>query len=223
MIKNLQTLHYILLGFLKHQNYSGYDLKKVVNHQLGFFNKKESFGKIYRSLEYLVEKKLIKYSEEPSYKRDGTTLRIFSINTEGIKALEEWLKIPLSKLIELDEFNVIIQKSQDKESGVDKFELLSGNIFEFLSIFLIKVFFFGGIYEENKNTFLELIKDFKVNILNKLQPTLDFSEKNLRSTITDPAHKFFLATILFGKQIIESFSLWEEITKELLDEEIKLH
>ncbi|MHA2338084.1 MAG: PadR family transcriptional regulator [Candidatus Hodarchaeales archaeon] len=217
MPKNLQTLHYILLGFLNHQKYSGYDLKKVINHQIGFFYKNESFGTIYRSLDNLAELKLIKYSEEPSNKRDGTLLRIFSITLEGARVLEEWLKIPLSKQIELDEFNVMIPRPEGDEMKIEKFEFLSGNTFEFLSIFLIKVFFLGEIYEKDKITIFNLINDFKLNILQKVQPTLDFSENNLRSTLNEPAHKFFLITLLFGKRILETFSLWEEEVKKILN------
>ena len=80
----------VILGLLSHEDMTGYDIKKRIDGQIGFFWK-GSFGNIYPALASLEEEGLIKRSSKRS--DDSSREKIlYALTAKGKKALLAWLK-----------------------------------------------------------------------------------------------------------------------------------
>lgn len=88
------TTRYILLGFLHHEDMSGYDLKKRMDLSIGHFWN-ASFGQIYPSLRELLAEGLVEQRECASEK--GPNRLVYSITEQGRQALSCWLETPEDK------------------------------------------------------------------------------------------------------------------------------
>ena len=88
------TTRYILLGFLHHEDMSGYDLKKRMDMSISHFWN-ASFGQIYPALRELLVEGLVEQRDCASEK--GPNRLVYSITEQGKQALFVWLKAPEDK------------------------------------------------------------------------------------------------------------------------------
>jgi len=87
---------YIILGFLNHENLTGYEIKKRIDYSLRFFWG-AGFGQIYPTLSQMHEDGLvIKRSDRMGQKLERI---IYSITDEGRKQLKNWLSLPVENEI----------------------------------------------------------------------------------------------------------------------------
>ena len=77
-----------LLGLLNHGPMSGYDLKKMLDHPMGFFWAAQ-MSQIYRELNKLEEKGLVKSVIEPQEKRPDR--KVYQLTKEGQETFLHWL------------------------------------------------------------------------------------------------------------------------------------
>ena len=86
---------FLILGLLSEEPLSGYEIKKIVDIRFSFFWS-ESYGQIYPQLKKLCEDKLI---EELSLDEteNTKTVKKYSITTQGMTELKEWLEEPVEK------------------------------------------------------------------------------------------------------------------------------
>jgi DNA-binding PadR family transcriptional regulator len=78
---------YVILGALRHEPRSGYEIKQLVDTATRFFWA-ASYGQIYPELHRLEENGLVESESAPTGARKR---RIFKITTAGLDALREWL------------------------------------------------------------------------------------------------------------------------------------
>lgn len=83
---------YVILGFLSHEDLTGYDIKKRIDSSLGYFWG-AGFGQIYPTLRLMEENGWVKKRSEIS----GRKLEriIYSITEEGRKQVINWLSLPV--------------------------------------------------------------------------------------------------------------------------------
>jgi DNA-binding PadR family transcriptional regulator len=87
-----------LLGLLNHRPMTGYDLKKMLDHPMGFFWAAQ-MSQIYRELNKLEEKRLVKSEVEPQEKRPDR--KVYQITKEGQETFLHWLNKFPDRLSEL--------------------------------------------------------------------------------------------------------------------------
>ncbi len=88
-------LKYALLGFLKYDPKTGYELKQTMDKSTGhFWHAKQS--QIYTTLKKLEKDKLVHSHPEPQESRPDR--RVYAITESGEEALQEWLLQPVTKL-----------------------------------------------------------------------------------------------------------------------------
>ena len=87
-----------LLGLLDHRPMTGYDLKKMLDHPMGFFWAAQ-MSQIYRELNTLEEKRLVKSEVEPQEKRPDR--KVYQVTKEGHEAFLRWLNKFPDRLSEL--------------------------------------------------------------------------------------------------------------------------
>jgi len=80
---------YILLGILTIKNCSGYDIKNMIDGNVGYFWQ-ESNGQIYPSLKKLEEWRLIERIEEGS--EGAREKKVYAITQEGRRVFQNWLE-----------------------------------------------------------------------------------------------------------------------------------
>ncbi len=77
-----------LLGLLNHRPMTGYDLKKMLDHPMGFFWAAQ-MSQIYRELNKLEEERLVKSEVEPQEKRPDR--KVYQLTKEGRETFLNWL------------------------------------------------------------------------------------------------------------------------------------
>jgi len=77
-----------LLGLLNYNPMTGYDLKKIFDHPMGFFWVAQ-MSQIYRELNKLEKKGLVKSEVEPQEKRPDR--KVYQLTKEGKKTFLDWL------------------------------------------------------------------------------------------------------------------------------------
>ena len=82
---------YVLLGLLKTQPGTGYELRQRIEGSIGFFWS-ESWGQIYPTLRSLAKEKLI--SGEMRAGRGKPDARVYSITRKGREVLRDWVRRP---------------------------------------------------------------------------------------------------------------------------------
>jgi len=88
-------LKFALLGLLKYDPKTGYELKQTMDKSTGhFWHAKQS--QIYTTLKKLEEDKLVISHPEPQESRPDR--RVYAITESGERALHEWLLQPVTKL-----------------------------------------------------------------------------------------------------------------------------
>ena len=118
------SLKNALLGLLNHRPMTGYDLKKILDHPMGFFWVAQ-MSQIYRELNKLEAKGLVKSEVEPQEKRPDR--KVYQLTKEGRETFLNWLnkfpdqlsqvrrsrflmRIFFSSKIKLDEFAFEIKR-----------------------------------------------------------------------------------------------------------------
>lgn len=83
-----RKIDWIILGLLAHEDMTGYDIKKRIDHEISFFWK-GSFGSIYPALSELLKAGLIEKTGDGSV---GAREKIlYHITAQGKEALKRWL------------------------------------------------------------------------------------------------------------------------------------
>ena len=86
----LSPTAYVILGMIRKEARSGYEIKSVVDHTTRFFWA-ASYGQIYPELKRLAEAELIAGSDSPTGGRQRT---VYAITDTGAEALRAWLREP---------------------------------------------------------------------------------------------------------------------------------
>ena len=94
-------LRYALLGFLNYRSLSGYDLKQVLDDSVSNFWHAD-LSQFYKTLKKLEADGLIISEIEPSL-GDHPDRRVYTIDSSGQAALDEWLNTPPVDLSPLKE------------------------------------------------------------------------------------------------------------------------
>ena len=84
-------LEYILLGLLREQPMSGYDLKKTIDYTINFFYS-ASFGSLYPALKRLEDKNFV---DVRNVEGSSKNKKIYSLKGEGNAAFINWLEQPI--------------------------------------------------------------------------------------------------------------------------------
>lgn len=93
-MENDSLLGNAILGLLRQQPMSGYDLRKVfATTAMGSFS--DSPGAIYPALHRLEKRELVSGTDEES--SSLRRRRVFSVTTAGLKALTGWLERPVTR------------------------------------------------------------------------------------------------------------------------------
>jgi len=92
------SLRNALLGLLNHRPMTGYDLKKMIDHPIGFFWAAQ-MSQIYRELNKLEEKRLVKSEIEVQEKRPDR--KVYQLTKEGRETFLHWLNKFPNRLSEL--------------------------------------------------------------------------------------------------------------------------
>jgi PadR family transcriptional regulator, regulatory protein AphA len=88
-------LKYALLGFLKYESKTGYEIKQTMDQSTGhFWHAKQS--QIYTTLKKLEYDGLVISHPEPQDRRPDR--RVYTITDSGGRALKDWLLQPVTKL-----------------------------------------------------------------------------------------------------------------------------
>ncbi len=98
------TTVYIILGLLSHEDLSGYDIKKRIDHQISFFWD-VGYGQIYPTLSRLVADRLV--TKRTSESSGGPEKNLYSITHQGREVLKEWLKTPVQK--EYTKYEILVK------------------------------------------------------------------------------------------------------------------
>ena len=88
------TTAFIVLGLLSHEDSSGYDLKKKVEHMISQFWD-VGYGQLYPTLKTLEQEGSVTGIPTPSEK--GPDRIVYSITESGRQKLKEWLRLPNEK------------------------------------------------------------------------------------------------------------------------------
>lgn len=87
-MEQLSATAYVILGFVRNEPRSGYEIKAVVDNSTRFFWA-ASYGQIYPELKRLSEAGLITGSDSPTGGRKRT---VYEITAEGEEELRAWLR-----------------------------------------------------------------------------------------------------------------------------------
>jgi len=83
----LTATSYVVLGMLRHEPRTGYEIKRVVDHSVRFFWA-ASYGQIYPELRRLEEAGLVEGRSEP---RGGRRRTVYTLTDAGRAELRDWL------------------------------------------------------------------------------------------------------------------------------------
>lgn len=86
---------YVILGLLTHEPRSGYDIKKHIEHTIGYFWSDISYGQIYPILAKFEEDGLA--TKEVEMHEDGPNRKIYTITEKGRDVFRKWLRKPANK------------------------------------------------------------------------------------------------------------------------------
>ncbi|HKF83760.1 MAG TPA: PadR family transcriptional regulator [Solirubrobacterales bacterium] len=87
-MEQLSTTAYVILGFVRNEPRSGYEIKAVVDNSTRFFWA-ASYGQIYPELKRLSEAGLVTGSDSPTGGRKRT---VYEITADGEEELRAWLR-----------------------------------------------------------------------------------------------------------------------------------
>ena len=127
-----RKIDWIILGLLAHEDMTGYDIKKRIDHEISFFWK-GSFGSIYPALNELVRAGCVEKTEHEPL--DGRERIQYRITTQGKKKLKEWLAD--SKVSNDLKYETLVKLffggSAEKEVSISNIEMFESKVREDLS------------------------------------------------------------------------------------------
>ncbi|MCX7747741.1 MAG: PadR family transcriptional regulator [Clostridia bacterium] len=86
------SINYAILGILSYKSMTGYDLKKIIQDS-AFMHWSGNNNQIYRSLTELLDKGLV--TNVVKHQESSPTKKIYTITSEGLAALKEWVLSPV--------------------------------------------------------------------------------------------------------------------------------
>ncbi len=86
------SITYAILGILSYKSMTGYDLKKLIQDS-AFMHWSGNNNQIYKSLTELLDKGLV--TNEVKHQESSPTKKIYTITSEGLTALKEWVLSPI--------------------------------------------------------------------------------------------------------------------------------
>jgi len=87
----VKKTRYVLLGLLKEEELSGYEMKKIIDMRMSFFWQ-ESFGQIYPELSKMMQEGLIDVSNAESAGKIKREKIRYKITSNGEKELKQWME-----------------------------------------------------------------------------------------------------------------------------------
>lgn len=83
---------YVILGLLRDENLTGYEIKKIIDIRMSFFWQ-ESYGQIYPELNALLTEGMItEVTEEQSRESDARGKIKYAITKEGLLVFNSWME-----------------------------------------------------------------------------------------------------------------------------------
>jgi DNA-binding PadR family transcriptional regulator len=82
------SINYAILGMLSYKSMTGYDLKKIIQDS-AFMHWSGNNNQIYKALTELLDKGLV--TNEVMHQESLPTKKIYTITSEGLSALKEWV------------------------------------------------------------------------------------------------------------------------------------
>lgn len=150
------TSYYVILGIMSLGANSGYDIKKKIEAEIGYFYK-VSNGQIYPTLKKMVNDHSANFVTE---KNDGRPDRkIYSITEKGLGILKEWLALPID--LQVDNENELLLKLY-----FGSIEPIQNNIA------LVKSF--REIKEHNLRTYNKIAETFNLNSIKQIPEYYSF-------------------------------------------------
>lgn len=105
MPKENKTI-YVILGLLIHEPLSGYDIKKRITNQIGYFWD-AGYGQIYPTLQKLTKEGLVSMKVEAGETRPDR--KVYSITDQGKEKLIEWVRRPVAE--EIVKYEILLKLS----------------------------------------------------------------------------------------------------------------
>ena len=109
----MKKTRYVLLGLLKEEELSGYEMKKIIDMRMSFFWQ-ESFGQIYPELSKMMKEGLIDFSNMESTGKIKREKIRYKITPKGEKDLKQWMEAENEKDTTRSEFLLKMYLSTDK-------------------------------------------------------------------------------------------------------------
>jgi DNA-binding PadR family transcriptional regulator len=142
---------YVILGLLTHEPRSGYDIKKHIEHTIGYFWSDISYGQIYPILGKLEEDGLA--TKEIEMHEDGPNRKIYTITEKGREIFRKWLRKPANK--EVIKYEVLMKLFFGYElpvaENIEKIRAFQAKLSQYTEMM--------GLYEENLRQVLEQDSD----------------------------------------------------------------
>ena len=179
-IKKDNKHKFAILGVLKHESASGYDIKKYFKFRgLRFFWPDLSLNQIYPTLKQLEEEKLVTMKK---IEKESRISKIYSITENGKEELSKWLSKP---------------------SDVGR----TDNMFDLTQEVLLKTYYGGSTTEmDSINEIQELIKVMK----KKKAELKQFEKHLKLVLKDNKDHPYFLLSVLMGIGIADTVIAWGE-------------
>ncbi|ALM55814.1 PadR family transcriptional regulator [Staphylococcus equorum] len=156
-------LQYILLGLLKNQSLSGYDIKKSFEKDIGeFWQAKHS--QIYPQLKTLNERALI--DKEIIIAGEKLEKKVYFITDKGLKILNEWIVSPTPELsVSKNEFHLKLFFISDKNDPIlpvmfqEQIQLHKSKL---INLKERRTILFGNKYNREENYGQYLVLDYAI-------------------------------------------------------------
>lgn len=145
----MKKTRYVILGLLKEENLSGYEMKKIIDKRMSFFWQ-ESFGQIYPELNKMTEEGLLEVFNTGSEENTKREKIKYKISTKGEEELKKWmeqenekdtvrseflLKMYLSTPENIEEMrNHIIKFKEQSEEKLELFNLCEAQLKQLIDV-----------------------------------------------------------------------------------------
>lgn len=106
---------YVLLGLLRVENLTGYEIKKIIDTRMSFFWQ-ESYGQIYPELNALLKEDYIFEVRYDDKENSGHEKIKYAITDKGVKELKFWMEAENEKESTRSEFFLKMYLSTDENS-----------------------------------------------------------------------------------------------------------
>ena len=176
-MKNLTSLDYAILGILRMNSLTGYEIRKIID-QKTFGNFSSSPGSIYPALKRLQQLELIYQIVRPKF--TTSSKKVFCIQSNGIMKLEEWLKKPIHS----DDLDKDLQEIILRFAFMNYLRNTDHTI-QFLESFIIEInSYLKKLQEDLKMKYFDLSVNRKLVIENRIDISkthLQWAQKALKS------------------------------------------